>query len=164
MLLREILHDVVGTSGYHCGVLRSFPMEELSKEMSSKILPCGDRSCRKTFKPIASLVAKGKLKQTQARSFPVFTVKDKSKRCHVVLYGELNGIPVALVARFGVVSKSKIGFSSLMVRRQKLDAVVVRDFYKKFYNSQGRVSNRCSSSIGKTRGLLSFSRGMGWEG
>ncbi|GJX96357.1 hypothetical protein Tco_0352155, partial [Tanacetum coccineum] len=44
------------------------------------------------------------------------------------------------------------------------DAVIVKDFYKKFYNSQGRVPNRCSSSIGKTRGLLSFSRGIGWEG
>ncbi|GJX19341.1 hypothetical protein Tco_0222018 [Tanacetum coccineum] len=45
------------------------------------------------------------------------------------------------------------------------DAVVVRDFYKKFYNSLGRVPNRCSSSsIGKTRGLLSFSRGIDWEG
>nr|GEV16582.1 hypothetical protein [Tanacetum cinerariifolium] len=49
-------------------------------------------------------------------------------------------------------------------RRQKLDAVVVGDFYKKFYNSLGRVPNRYSSSIGKTRGLLSFSRGIGWEG
>nr|GEZ39326.1 hypothetical protein [Tanacetum cinerariifolium] len=39
------------------------------------------------------------------------------------------------------------------------DAVVVRNFYKKFYNSLGRVPNRCSSSIGKTQGLLSFSRG-----
>ncbi|GKB55550.1 hypothetical protein Tco_0906303 [Tanacetum coccineum] len=45
-----------------------------------------------------------------------------------------------------------------MQRRQKLDAVVVRDFYKKFYNYIGRVPNRCSSSIGKTRGLLSFSK------
>nr|GFC84392.1 hypothetical protein [Tanacetum cinerariifolium] len=34
--------------------------KELSKEMSSKILPCGDGSCWKTFKPIASLIAKGK--------------------------------------------------------------------------------------------------------
>ncbi|GJR52665.1 zf-CCHC domain-containing protein [Tanacetum coccineum] len=42
--------------------------------------------------------------------------------------------------------------------------IVVRDFYKKFYNSLGRVPNHCSSSIGKTRGLLSFSRGIGWEG
>nr|GEV04682.1 integrase, catalytic region, zinc finger, CCHC-type, peptidase aspartic, catalytic [Tanacetum cinerariifolium] len=70
--------------------------KELIKETSSKILPCGDGSCWKTFKP----------------------------------------------------------------RRQKLDAVVVRDFYKKFYNSLGRVPNRCSSSIGKTRRLLSFSRGI----
>ncbi|GKF12087.1 hypothetical protein Tco_0050013 [Tanacetum coccineum] len=36
--------------------------KELSKETSSKILPCGDGSCWKTFKPIASLIAKGKLK------------------------------------------------------------------------------------------------------
>nr|GEU95750.1 hypothetical protein [Tanacetum cinerariifolium] len=42
------------------------------------------------------------------------------------------------------------------------DTVVVRDFYKKFYNSLGRVPNRYSSSIGKTRGLLSFSRGICW--
>ncbi|GKA36675.1 hypothetical protein Tco_0723240 [Tanacetum coccineum] len=41
-----------------------------------------------------------------------------------------------------------------------IDADVLRDFYKKFYNSLGRVPNRCSSSIGKTRGLLSFSRGI----
>nr|GEV56076.1 hypothetical protein [Tanacetum cinerariifolium] len=31
--------------------------KELSNEMSSKILPCGDGSCRNTFKPIASLIA-----------------------------------------------------------------------------------------------------------
>ncbi|GJU57603.1 hypothetical protein Tco_1235369 [Tanacetum coccineum] len=36
--------------------------KELSKKTSSKILPGGDGSCRKTFKPIASLIAKGKLK------------------------------------------------------------------------------------------------------
>ncbi|GKA28968.1 hypothetical protein Tco_0715213 [Tanacetum coccineum] len=33
--------------------------KELSKETSSKILPCGDGSCWKTFKPIASLITKG---------------------------------------------------------------------------------------------------------
>ncbi|GKG16737.1 hypothetical protein Tco_0361694, partial [Tanacetum coccineum] len=38
------------------------------------------------------------------------------------------------------------------------------DFYKKFYNSLGRAPNRCSSSIGKTRGLLSFTLRIGWEG
>ncbi|GJZ26010.1 hypothetical protein Tco_0570263 [Tanacetum coccineum] len=31
--------------------------KELSKESGSKILPCGDGSCWKTFKPIASLIA-----------------------------------------------------------------------------------------------------------
>nr|GEU68382.1 hypothetical protein [Tanacetum cinerariifolium] len=36
--------------------------KEMSKETSSKILPCGDRSCWKTFKPIVSLIAKRKLK------------------------------------------------------------------------------------------------------
>ncbi|GKA33313.1 hypothetical protein Tco_0719680 [Tanacetum coccineum] len=36
--------------------------KELRKETSSKILPCGDESCWKTFKPITSLIAKGKLK------------------------------------------------------------------------------------------------------
>nr|GEZ52368.1 hypothetical protein [Tanacetum cinerariifolium] len=36
--------------------------KELSKKMSSKILPCGDGSWWKTFKPVASLIAKGKLK------------------------------------------------------------------------------------------------------
>ncbi|GKA06348.1 putative retrotransposon ty1-copia subclass protein [Tanacetum coccineum] len=29
-----------------------------------------------------------------------------------------------------------------------------RDFYTKFYNSLGRAPNRCSSSIGKTRGVV----------
>ncbi|GKA41474.1 hypothetical protein Tco_0734067 [Tanacetum coccineum] len=36
--------------------------KELSKETSSKILPCGDGSRWKTFKPVASLIAMGKLK------------------------------------------------------------------------------------------------------
>ncbi|GJZ88787.1 hypothetical protein Tco_0660569 [Tanacetum coccineum] len=42
--------------------LDPFQWKELSKETSSKILPCGDGSCWKTFKPVASLIAKGKLK------------------------------------------------------------------------------------------------------
>ncbi|GJW06592.1 hypothetical protein Tco_1569015 [Tanacetum coccineum] len=53
---------------------------------------------------------------------------------------------------------------SRIVTVSETDAVVIRDFYKKLYNSLGRVPNHCSSSIGKTRGLLSFSRGIGWEG
>ncbi|GKG17564.1 hypothetical protein Tco_0362521, partial [Tanacetum coccineum] len=39
-----------------------FRWKELSKETSSKILPRGDGSYWKTFKPIASLITKGKLK------------------------------------------------------------------------------------------------------
>ncbi|GJW83352.1 hypothetical protein Tco_0156497 [Tanacetum coccineum] len=31
MLRTEILHDVVGTSGYHCEVLRSFPVERIEQ-------------------------------------------------------------------------------------------------------------------------------------
>ncbi|GKA81653.1 reverse transcriptase domain-containing protein [Tanacetum coccineum] len=62
----EILHDVVGTSGYHCGVL--------------------------------AVLTDGKIKQWNR----VVRLEDGI----VVPYGELNGIPVALVARFGVVSKS----------------------------------------------------------
>nr|GFC09827.1 hypothetical protein [Tanacetum cinerariifolium] len=42
-----------------CGPSR---WKELSKESGSKILPCGDGSCWKEFKPIASLIAKGELK------------------------------------------------------------------------------------------------------
>nr|GEY20474.1 UBN2 domain-containing protein [Tanacetum cinerariifolium] len=53
---------------------------------------------------------------------------------------------------------------TVKVEVMKTDVVVIRDFYKKFYNSLGKAPNRCSSSIGKTRGLLSFSRGIGWEG
>nr|GEV83740.1 hypothetical protein [Tanacetum cinerariifolium] len=33
------------------------------------------------------------------------------------------------------------------------------NFYTKFYNSLGRAPNRCSGSIGKARGLLSFTQG-----
>nr|GEZ39860.1 hypothetical protein [Tanacetum cinerariifolium] len=36
--------------------------KEMSKKTSSKILPGGNGSCGKTFKPIASLITKGKLK------------------------------------------------------------------------------------------------------
>nr|GEV90823.1 Gag-Pol polyprotein [Tanacetum cinerariifolium] len=39
--------------------------KELSKETSSKILPCGDGSCWKIFKPVASLIAKGKLNKSR---------------------------------------------------------------------------------------------------
>ncbi|GJR39519.1 hypothetical protein Tco_1215203 [Tanacetum coccineum] len=39
-----------------------FRWKELSKESGSKILLCSDGSYWKTFKPIVSLIAKGKLK------------------------------------------------------------------------------------------------------
>nr|GEX99155.1 hypothetical protein [Tanacetum cinerariifolium] len=58
MLQKETLLDVVGTSGCHYRVLQSFRWKELSKEASSKILPYGDGSCWKTFKPIAILITK----------------------------------------------------------------------------------------------------------
>nr|GEU96599.1 hypothetical protein [Tanacetum cinerariifolium] len=57
MAVRVIVNPDIVT-----GVLQSFPWKELSKEMGSKIPTCGDGSCWKTFKPIASLIAKGKLK------------------------------------------------------------------------------------------------------
>ncbi|GJY99713.1 hypothetical protein Tco_0517143 [Tanacetum coccineum] len=47
----------------HQGVITEFSSpfrwKELSKETGSKILPSGDGSCWKTFKPIASLIPKG---------------------------------------------------------------------------------------------------------
>nr|GEU30741.1 hypothetical protein [Tanacetum cinerariifolium] len=45
VLQKVTLLDVVGTSGCHCGVLRSSRWKELSKEISSKILLYGDGSC-----------------------------------------------------------------------------------------------------------------------
>nr|GEX82147.1 putative reverse transcriptase domain-containing protein [Tanacetum cinerariifolium] len=39
--------------------------KELSKESSSKVLACGDGSCWKTFKPIASLIMKGCYKHAE---------------------------------------------------------------------------------------------------
>nr|GEX77693.1 putative ribonuclease H-like domain-containing protein [Tanacetum cinerariifolium] len=51
--------------------------KELNKESGSKILPYGDGSCWKTFKPIANVITKEKLKSTQACTFHIFTVKVK---------------------------------------------------------------------------------------
>ncbi|GKF95368.1 hypothetical protein Tco_0288103 [Tanacetum coccineum] len=56
----EILHDVVGTSDIVAEFYSPSRWKESSKEMSSKILPCGDGSCWKTFKLVSSLIAKGK--------------------------------------------------------------------------------------------------------
>ncbi|GKB91136.1 hypothetical protein Tco_0963408 [Tanacetum coccineum] len=46
-MMRDIVAEFCGPSRW----------KELSKESRSKILPCGDGSCWKTFKPIASLIA-----------------------------------------------------------------------------------------------------------
>nr|GEU38660.1 hypothetical protein [Tanacetum cinerariifolium] len=79
MLLIKILHDVVGTS-------RS------SESTSFK------NSLRCWFGPSG---------QSSWNEHRFCTNGIGSKRYHIVPYGELNGIPVALVARFGVVSKTQ---------------------------------------------------------
>ncbi|GJU83715.1 RNA-directed DNA polymerase, eukaryota [Tanacetum coccineum] len=38
MLQIKILHDVVGTSGYRCGVLRSFPVERIEQGIEEDVL------------------------------------------------------------------------------------------------------------------------------
>ncbi|GJS68473.1 hypothetical protein Tco_0683038 [Tanacetum coccineum] len=83
-----------------------FWWKELSKESSSKILPCGDGSCWKTLKSVERA--------------SVFHQPDGvgSKRYHVVPYGELNGIPIALVARFRCVNQIQI--QSLLINKQHL--------------------------------------------
>ncbi|GKE77724.1 hypothetical protein Tco_1543844 [Tanacetum coccineum] len=85
MLQIEILHDVVGTSGYNCEVLWSFTVERI--EQRKRVVRSSQVSVER-----ASV-----LHQPDG---------DGSKRYHVVPYEELNGISIALVARFGVVSKS----------------------------------------------------------
>ncbi|GJV21920.1 hypothetical protein Tco_1370940 [Tanacetum coccineum] len=95
---RGVRHDIIAE---FCG---PFWWKELSKESCSKILLCGDGSCWKAFKPISSLIAKT---EDHGSEHPFFVPTDwlsDSKMVHVVPYGELDGIPVALVARFGVVS------------------------------------------------------------
>nr|GFA72926.1 hypothetical protein [Tanacetum cinerariifolium] len=62
---------------------------------------------------------------------------------------DFSGFVGILIAEFAASGAINLGFKMKedMIRRQKLVAVVVRDFYKKFYNSLGRVPNHCSSSI-----------------
>ncbi|GKC46397.1 hypothetical protein Tco_1064119 [Tanacetum coccineum] len=67
MLRIKILHDVVGTLGYHCGVLQSFPVEIIEQEIR-----------------------------------------------------ELDGIPVALVARQ---HKEKIGYEKANMRKLNLERI-----------------------------------------
>ncbi|GJY72532.1 hypothetical protein Tco_0476235 [Tanacetum coccineum] len=80
--------------------------KDLRKKMSSKILSCGDRSCWKTFKPVASLIAKGKLKKYR-RILSLFSPSRSSESTSFKKsLREINGILVALMATFGVISKS----------------------------------------------------------
>ncbi|GKB73303.1 hypothetical protein Tco_0934715 [Tanacetum coccineum] len=73
MLRIKIPHDVVGTSGYHCGVLRSFLVEKIEQGIRPK-----------------SMERASVLHQPNGVG---------SNRYRVVPCGELDGIPVALVAR-----------------------------------------------------------------
>nr|GEW42725.1 hypothetical protein [Tanacetum cinerariifolium] len=61
----RVVPTFVVIEGEHQDILAEFcgpsRWKELSKESGSKILLCGDGSCWKTFKPIASLIANGKL-------------------------------------------------------------------------------------------------------
>ncbi|GKA34686.1 reverse transcriptase domain-containing protein [Tanacetum coccineum] len=76
--------------------------KELSKETSSKILPCGGGSCWKTFKPIARLITE--VRGMSIRFVPTGLCRiEEAPRCSL---RELDGILVALVARFGVISKN----------------------------------------------------------
>ncbi|GJT46685.1 putative reverse transcriptase domain-containing protein [Tanacetum coccineum] len=59
ILIAEFAADGVDIVAEFCNLSR---WNELSKKTSCKILPYGDGSYWKTFKPIASLIAKGKLK------------------------------------------------------------------------------------------------------
>nr|GEY80665.1 hypothetical protein [Tanacetum cinerariifolium] len=56
--LRGLKSSMLGDQFYGEGLYE----KELSKETSSEILPCGDKSCWKTFKPVATLIMKEKLK------------------------------------------------------------------------------------------------------
>nr|GEV90035.1 ribonuclease H-like domain-containing protein [Tanacetum cinerariifolium] len=111
--------------------------EELSKETSIKILPCCDGSCWKMFKPIASLITKGKFELNMGAFFPCFHCQGKSvlhqpdgvrsKRYHVVPYGELAGFHVAFVPRIQA-CRTKLNYDQNLTiprqRHQRLDAVV----------------------------------------
>nr|GEY05126.1 copia protein [Tanacetum cinerariifolium] len=83
-------------------------LKKLSKKTSSKILLSRDGSCWKTFDLIDSLIKKGKLKPKSDERASVLYQPDGngSQRHHIVPIEELDGVSIALVARFGVISKS----------------------------------------------------------
>ncbi|GJT53343.1 hypothetical protein Tco_0988397 [Tanacetum coccineum] len=79
-----------------CGPSR---LKELSKESGSRVSPL--------FKEILKGVGLDSSERSRGNEHYVFATTGigvGSKRYHVVTCGELDGIPIALVARFGVVS------------------------------------------------------------
>ncbi|GJT62845.1 hypothetical protein Tco_1006378 [Tanacetum coccineum] len=76
------------------------------------------------------------------------------------LQGALMVIPEALMAGFGVSPRVQIGYAlspwmlTIMGGGAKNLMLSLLDFNKKLYNSLGRAPNRCSSSIGKTQGVV----------
>ncbi|GKA43825.1 hypothetical protein Tco_0736549 [Tanacetum coccineum] len=82
--------------------------KELSKETSSKILPCGDGSCWKTFKPVASLITKGieiltidpRNAEVRGNEHYCFATTGRLPNCSL---REAQSIPYSIVARFGVI-------------------------------------------------------------
>nr|GEZ45814.1 hypothetical protein [Tanacetum cinerariifolium] len=106
MLWIEILHDVVETSGYHCEVLQSFPVERIEQGNERVLsLLSSSRSSESTSFKKSLRCWFGSSDRSLWNEHP-FCTNWMVKRHHVVPYGELSGIPVALEARFGVVSKS----------------------------------------------------------
>ncbi|GKD27068.1 hypothetical protein Tco_1233282 [Tanacetum coccineum] len=107
MLRIEILHDVVSTSGYHCGVLRSFPVERIEQGIGRILsLFSPSRSSESTSFRKSLRCWFGSSDRSPWNEHPFCNQPDGvgSKRYHVVPYGELDGIPISLVARIGVVS------------------------------------------------------------
>nr|GEW69796.1 hypothetical protein [Tanacetum cinerariifolium] len=112
----SIIRLVMGLTWISLWSFMVLTIEIIEQGNGSKILLCGDGSCWKTFKPVASLIEKGKLKnagvgldpQTEVYGMSIRLHQPdgvESKRYHIASYGELNGIPVSLVARFGVIFK-----------------------------------------------------------
>ncbi|GJY81496.1 RNA-directed DNA polymerase, eukaryota, partial [Tanacetum coccineum] len=78
--------------------------KELSKETISEILPNGDGSRREMLKPTASLILKEKLKPNYVERASILHQPDgvRSKRHHIVPFGDLSGVLVALVDRLSL--------------------------------------------------------------
>ncbi|GJV72289.1 hypothetical protein Tco_1492284 [Tanacetum coccineum] len=84
--------------------------KELSKEMSSKILPCGDGSCWKTFKPIASWARNPSGRSRGMASVCTNRMVVGREELGIITVGTYGGsqcIPIRLVVGFGgkIVSK-----------------------------------------------------------